>query len=552
MATSHLTALQSWPEWFEPRLPGDAECSPAVVLRQRAESDPQGLFVKLEDGSPRTNLAAFVEMQRTARLLAGMGLKDRDRVVLWMPNGPDMLRYLLGCWVLGVTPVPLNVALLGAPLAHVLRTVESRVIVCHPALAPRLADVDPAVLSATSTLVSVENSTARQVGSLAVLSEADIEQPPNDMAIGAPRVAKPWDIAAIIFSSGTTGLAKGVQAPFGQLWTLGRAFYGWMQPDDRMLLALPLFHVAALGALFGALAARSSLALNEAFRAADFFDVLRRTGATTAPGLGRTLIDVLNKLPPRADDGDNPLRAITVQSSNAAVREFARRFQCRVIPSYSMTETSCIAIAEMDCEREGSLGRPRAGLEVRLVDAHDLEVPVGSPGEVIVRSSLPWTLNAGYFRNPEATTDAWRNGWFHTGDIARADADGYLYYMDRSKDVIRRRSENISSVEIEAEVRQHPDVQDVAAVGVETAGGEEIMVVVAPRPDRSVDPLALTEFLVYRLPHFMVPRFVRVVAELPKTQGTARVQKADLRKAGVTSDTWDRETAGIRLQRPKL
>lgn len=197
------------------------------------------------------------------------------------------------------------------------------------------------------------------------------------------------------------------------------------------------------------------------------------------------------------------------------------------------------------------MGRPRSGIEVRLVDEHDREVPVGSPGEVVVRASLPWVLNAGYFRNPEATAQAWRNGWFHTGDIARRDAEGDLFYLDRSKDVIRRRSENISSVELEAAVRTHPAVQDAAAIGVDTPEGEEVLVVVTPQPGQQIDPEHLLRFLIPRLPHFMVPRFVRVVDALPKTQ-TNRVQKAELRRQGLTVDCWDRERVGLSVKRQRL
>ncbi|NQV21441.1 MAG: AMP-binding protein, partial [Rhodospirillales bacterium] len=156
------------------------------------------------------------------------------------------------------------------------------------------------------------------------------------------------------------------------------------------------------------------------------------------------------------------------------------------------------------------------------------------------------------YKNPGATAEAWRNGWFHTGDAFRRDQDENYYFVDRIKDAIRRRGENISSFEVEAEVTAHPDVQEAAAVAVPAELSEdEVMVVVAPLPGKTIDPEALIEFLVPRMAHFMVPRYVRIVEELPKTP-TAKVQKVELRTAGVTNDTWDREAAGIRIKREKL
>jgi len=190
----------------------------------------------------------------------------------------------------------------------------------------------------------------------------------------------------------------------------------------------------------------------------------------------------------------------------------------------------------------------RAGVDVRLVDDNDCEVPLGAIGEMMIRTDRPWGMNSGYYNNPEATAKAWRNGWFHTGDAFRMDADGNFYFVDRIKDAIRRRGENISSFEVEADVGAHPTVREVAAIAVPNEMSEdEVMVVVAPVEGKTIDPVELIEFLRPRMAHFMVPRYVRIVAELPKTP-TAKVQKAMLREQAVTADTWDREAAGIRVK----
>jgi crotonobetaine/carnitine-CoA ligase len=189
---------------------------------------------------------------------------------------------------------------------------------------------------------------------------------------------------------------------------------------------------------------------------------------------------------------------------------------------------------------------------LRLVDEHDCEVAPGSVGELLVRTDAPWALNSGYYKNPEATAAAWRNGWFHTGDAFRKDADGTYFFVDRIKDAIRRRGENISSFEVETEIAAHPLVNEVAVIPVSSELSEdEIMCVIAPAPGRTIDAKELIEFLVPRLPHFMVPRYVRIVDSLPKTP-TQKNQKHLLRTEGVTADTWDREKAGIKIGRQRL
>ena len=191
------------------------------------------------------------------------------------------------------------------------------------------------------------------------------------------------------------------------------------------------------------------------------------------------------------------------------------------------------------------------------MDEHDRPVPDGTPGELVVRHKYPWVINSGYKDMPVATASAWRNGWFHTGDQLMVDDDGEWIFVDRAKDAIRRRGENISSYEVEAEVLAHPDVDQVAAIAVpnpdmeQSAGDQEVKVVIVPVAGRSVDPTELVEFLIPRMPRHMVPRYIEVVDELPRTP-SFKIKKADLRAAGLTAETWDREKAGIKLKREKL
>jgi len=223
-----------------------------------------------------------------------------------------------------------------------------------------------------------------------------------------------------------------------------------------------------------------------------------------------------------------------------------------VVTLFNMSEVSAPLCSGPNPTLRGLAGRLREGMEARIVDENDCELPDGVVGEVVLRSDVPWTLSHGYHRNPEATARAWRNGWFHTGDAFRRDAEGNYFFVDRLKDAIRRRGENISSYEVEAAILADPAILEAAAVGVPSElGEEEVLVVVVAKPGQEIDPVAMIHALAGRLPHFMVPRYVRTVEALPKTP-TAKVQKQALRAEGLTGETWDREAAGVRLRRERL
>jgi crotonobetaine/carnitine-CoA ligase len=217
-----------------------------------------------------------------------------------------------------------------------------------------------------------------------------------------------------------------------------------------------------------------------------------------------------------------------------------------------MTEISQAIVSAANPTALGSAGRPRPGVEVRIVDENDCEVEIGEVGELIVRTECPWAMSHGYAGNAEATAAAWRNGWFHTGDAFRRDAERNFYFVDRLKDAIRRRGENISSFEVESEILAHPSVREAAAVVVKSEIAEdEVMAVIAVKAGEPFDPAELIEFLRPRMAHFMIPRYVRIVEALPRTP-TAKIEKVKLRVLGLTDDTWDREKVGIAVKREKI
>ena len=264
------------------------------------------------------------------------------------------------------------------------------------------------------------------------------------------------------------------------------------------------------------------------------------------------MVAFLSKRPAAENDKDNPLRRALVAPVNQTLIELARRHDFEYFTGFGMGEAPVPLISELNPTINGYCGVPRAGIECRLVDQHDQEVASGEIGGLIVRADLPWSMNHGYIGMPEATVQAWRNSWFHTGDAFRQDAAGKYYFVDRIKDSIRRRGENISSLEVEAAVIQHAAVQDAAAIPVPSESGEDEVMVIAQLCDtESISPEELCHFLIERLAYFMVPRYLRFIPALPKTP-TNKVRKFLLREEGVTADTWDREAAGIILKRERL
>jgi crotonobetaine/carnitine-CoA ligase len=321
--------------------------------------------------------------------------------------------------------------------------------------------------------------------------------------------------------------------------------------SDRYLINMPMFHVGGATLLFAMLIHGGSVALVEAFSGERFWPQIRSMGATVVFLLG-VMANFVARREQRPDDADNPLSKVFMVPLLDDVPAFAGRFGVDVYSIYNMTELSTPIITGPNPTIKVSCGRVREGVEVRLVDDNDCEVAVGEVGEIVVRADVPWALNSGYYKMPEATAKAWRNGWFHTGDTARRDEDGNYYFVDRLKDALRRRGENISSLEVETEIAAHPAVREAAVVGVPSEIAEdEVLAVVAPVPGEMIDPAELIEFLRPRMAYYMVPRYVRVVGELPKTP-TSKIQKSALRAEGLTPDTWDREAAGITVKRERL
>ncbi|PPA77616.1 ATP-dependent acyl-CoA ligase [Achromobacter spanius] len=533
-------------------IPDRQACVLRYLLEAQAEKIPDRIFVRFHGGPTWTYAQTLARVQQRAVTLRREGVKQGDRVLCWMGNGPELLTSWFAINYLGAVYVPLNTGLRGRPLAHVLDNAQASLMVAHRALAGRLHDVAPGAL--TRVLLTGEEPRDAPLQppagvSFAPLSDAADAPPPALLALDAP--IEPWDMQSIMYTSGTTGLSKGVVTSYVQIYTMGPDAFDWITPDDRCMIAGPIFHCGSTLYVYAMLAYGGSIAMVPEFRTDQFWDAIRDTESTVVLLLG-VMANFLLKQAPSPRDREHRLRGVFIVPFGEDAPAFQARFGVDLYTVYNMTEIASPLSAGPGLTEAGRCGKPRPWFELRVGDAQDRAVPDGTVGELLIRSHRPWALFSGYYRNPEATAASMRNGWFHTGDAFRRDADGTFFFVDRLKDVIRRRGENISSFELEGELCAHPDVREAVAVAVPSVHSEdEVLAVVTAVDGARVDEAALIAWLAERVPHYMVPRYVRVVDDLPKT-ASGKLQKHVLRSEGLADGTWDREAAGIKLRRERL
>ncbi len=526
-------------------LPSDESCVLGPALRRQARERGTQVFVRFAEGGEWTYAQTLVQAERCAAGLARLGVRQGDRVFVWLPNGADMLRVWFGINLLGAVLVPVNTAYKGALLAHVAASSGATLAIVHAGLVSRF---EAGGIGALRRIVVLGGSASAPAG-LEILDPSSLDaDPAPELADIRPR---PWDLQALVYTSGTTGASKGVLTPYFHLAQMAVAGREMVNAADRRLVNLPLFHSGGLLGVYGMLLTGGSIALAESFNTATFWPMVRETRTTVCTLLG-AMVPFLMKAPPGPEDRDHALRIVSLVPLPEGAQAFAERFGVTVHTNYNSTETSNALVSGPNPTQAGLCGRPRPDVEARLVDANDFEVPAGKVGELVLRTTLPWAMTPGYQGDAEATALLWRNGWLHTGDLFRRDPNGDYYFVDRGKDAIRRRGENISSHEVEIELLAHPGVREAAVVAVASDLGEdEVLAIVAPRPGVRIDCAELLEFLRPRMAHFMLPRYIRVMEELPRTP-THKVQKFVLRSLGCAPGTWDREAAGIVVKREKL
>ncbi|TAM98029.1 MAG: ATP-dependent acyl-CoA ligase [Rhizobiaceae bacterium] len=476
---------------------------------------------------------------RRAAVLSESGIRVGDRVALMLSNRPEFLDLFFGCAWLGAVAVPINVASRGVQLQHILANSGARLLVIEDALAETLATIDLDALSIEAIWVAGNPETIDGPDTRALPRLTEATQP--------PALLNPGDLAAIIYTSGTTGPSKGVCCPHAQLYWWGRntAEILGLGEQERLFTSLPLFHVNALNTVYQALITGSTAIIGKRFSASGLWPALIEHRATVTYLLG-AMVPILLARPESPAERGHSVRIGLGPGVPAHFHEpFRQRFGFPLIEGYGSTETNFVIAGQAGEGVSGGMGRIRPGFEARIVNEHDEEAAFGEAGELVLRACEPFAFSSGYFAMPEKTVEAWRNLWFHTGDRVVGESDGSFRFVDRMKDAIRRRGENISSYEVEQVLLAHPSVGAAAVFPVRSEMAEdEVMAAIVPAAGAIIDPAELIAFCRPRLSYFAIPRFIEMVEKLPTTEN-GKVRKYALTERGVTATAWDREAHGI-------
>lgn len=522
------------------------------AIRRQAEVYGDRVFCTFYDDAVLTFAGFEEETNRLASGLAELGVGPGDRVLALALNSKAFVLAWIATQKRGAVYVPINTELKGAFLEHQVRNAEPKVVLVDAELRPNFDSISIEGLNIEATIElsgRVEPLAGTRGVEFAGLLETVARS--EDVLPTAPQ-----DICTIMYTSGTTGPSKGVLMPQGHCYLFGnqmaRSFE--MTDKDKMFICMPFFHAMGLPIQFiGCLMAGTPAHVVRRFSATSWLEDIRACGATITFGLG-VIPEFIFRQPATPHDSDHRCRKmVAVPIAEEWGYAFEERFGIKLLQGYGMTECNIPIWASLEEPLvPGCCGRVIEDLfELKVVHPEtDEPIPVGEVGEIVIRPKEPSCFMAGYFRMPERTVDAWRNLWFHSGDAGRFDDEGRLHFVDRIKDCIRRRGENISSYEIEQVINEHVGVAESAVVGVrvEGAGGEEEVKAYIVRIDNDVDPKHLLDWCVERMPRYAVPRFVEFVSELDKTP-TGKLRKQDIREAGITNATWDRESIGYVVPR---
>jgi crotonobetaine/carnitine-CoA ligase len=509
------------------------------VLRSRADSHRTEPFLKFRDGE-LTFGEVHTQANRLAQGFLALGVGKGDHVAIMLPNCPEFVPVVFALARIGAVAVPVNTAHRGELLRHVLYSSDSTLLVIDASYVDRIPPVAERLPGLTGLVVRDGDGLAalgKPAVSLASLEGHGDEEPRAGIRFS--------DLQAIMYTSGTTGPSKGAMCSHALALTCAYDSLNFLDRWGKTIYCpLPLFHAAGLwDGMMSALLGGGALAVVERFSASRFWDDVRAFDAKVAMSVF-SMIPILLGREPSPDDKNHPLEMFYMGKSvlDAPLRE---RFGVRAVETYTSTEAGIATGSPYGEWRLGSCGTVHGErFHAAVVDEHDREVGPGEPGELVLRPKQPWVITSGYYGTPEATAETFRNLWFHTGDKVWRDEDGYYYFLDRMKDSIRRRGENISAFDLEVEVNMHPAILESAAIGVPSElEDEDVKLAVVLRPGMDLSPGELIDFCTERLPKFMVPRYVEFLDTLPRTP-TDKVAKYRLRAEGdrgITPSTWDRE-----------
>jgi carnitine-CoA ligase len=521
------------------------------IIEDKARQYPDHVVFQFRD-DPLTFAELNENINRVANGFLALGVEKGDKVAIMLPNCVEFLFTWFGLNKIGAVEVPINTALKGTGLIHQIVQSDSVALVADTVFLDRLGDV-------SADLTTLKHSIFRNSGddsmSLPEWKGVQASWFPSllEHSDTAPDIeVKFSDMASILYTSGTTGVSKGVEMShhyWYDIWSQSVKYSRYTE-DDVLYTGLPFFHGNAQGITIGpAILADAKAVIVERFSASNLLDDCRRWNCTEANYIGG-IIPILMKQDPSESDGDNPLRLMVGAAAPVDIwDDFESRFKTKLLEVYGMTECYCCLVVPYDEPRPGSCGKPITGWRVMLVDDNDNEVAPGEIGEFIAQPETMFVGTTGYYKQLEPTVEFFKNFWMHTGDLGKRDEDGYFYFVDRKKQALRRRGENISSFEVEAVINANPVVLESCIVGVPSDVGEEdVKAVVVLKDGQQLSEKELIEWCEPRMAYFAIPRYIAFRADLPKTP-SERVEKYKLKNEGITPDCWDREEAGIKLKR---
>jgi long-chain acyl-CoA synthetase len=503
--------------------PNSNEQNVPELLRRRVSAAPDKLFLFSEADGRKFSYAEFSSaVKRTARLLVSQKVGKGDVVSLLLPNSAEYIIAYFACWEIGALAGPVNSLLKAQEISFVLADSETKVLLVHPDFLPTIATLRTQLPALRAVIEFADESEATRE-----FSEAEAV-PPGREAL------TPDHDAIIIYTSGTTGKPKGCLLTHGNLIANARQISQWLKfsEQDRLLTIMPLFHMNAVSVTtMAALFAGGSTVVSPKFSASRFWQIISDYEITSFGSVATMLSMLLTTYPDGVPAGLTTSQLRFAMCGSAPVpaevlRRFEETFKCLVIEGYGLSESTCRSTFNPPDERRrpGSCGLP-IGNEMKVVDDEDRDVADGQLGEIVLRGE---NILKGYYRNPEATAAAFRNGWFHTGDVGYRDGDGFFYIVDRKSDMIIRGGENIYPREIDEVLYQHEAVAAAATIGVpDPLYGEEVAAFIVLKAGREATETELIGFCRARLADYKCPKTIRIVAEIPKGP-TGKLLKREL------------------------
>jgi crotonobetaine/carnitine-CoA ligase len=525
------------------------------VLEHQAATRPERPFLSWTDAGKAHSFAEVnATVNRLARGMVVFGIQRHEHVCLLLPNCLAFVFAWFALNKLGAVEVAISDAYKGGFLAHPLQLSQSRTLITTATLAHRLIDIQDEI--PIRQILLVEDAALQEPVEPPVFRNITVQRLVDlyaDDASNPPLVATPQDCAAVLLTSGTTGASKGVMMPHSQFYFFAEEDAQLMRltENDVYMTGFPLFHGnAQFLTVYPSLIVGAHCVLYPRFSASDWAGRARRSGATVTNLLGATMAFICAQAP-SPDDRAHRIRCIyAAPLAPDLAAPFSERFAVHeFVDGFGQTEISNVFMTPPGALRPAGASGVLVDqwFEIKLADPETGdEVPQGQAGELLVRHKQPGIISSGYLGMPDKTIESRRELWFHTGDALKRDAEGWYYFVDRVKDALRRRGENISSFEVEAVLRAYPGIADCAVVGVaadQLAGEDEVMAFVVPQTGHEIDFAAVASWSDARMPAFMIPRYFESLAELPRTP-TEKVRKKELRERGVGPNSWDRSKAG--------